>query len=261
MIWSRAVRRPNQITMSPWLPRRFRVRRARRAGESRLPVYALYTPSHEVLVRDFFLPSLADDVELVLSSYQVEGPGDFLDHGFLQTIQQKLDLIIESVNRHDGQVIVWADVDIQFFDSFVAPVRELTSHYDLCFQAENSFNSEVNAGFAAMRCSADTRAFFERVKTLALESGRNEQPVVNDLLAANETNGIVVGRFPPTFYAPTQGPLPEELVLHHANGTVPTEDKTSLELKLEQLRWVRSERGQPLKPHRGSIGVEASKSS
>ena len=210
-----------------------------------LPVYAVYTPSHEALVREFFLPSLPDDVEASLFAYDVEGPGDFLDAGFMQAIQHKLDLIVESVRQNDGEAIVWADADIQFFGSFVEPVMELISRYDMCYQPENLVNEEVNTGFVALRCSGEARGFFERVRSLVVESGRNEQPVINELLATDQTHGLTVGRFSSAFYAMTHGAPPENIILHHANGTVPREHATSLQQKLDQLARVRQLRGAP----------------
>ena len=220
---------------------------------NQLPVYAVYTQSHEALVREFFLPSLPGDVDLRLSMFDVDGPGDFLDEGFIRTIRHKLDLIIKSVDQNEGEVIVWADVDIQFFDSFVEPVQKLTSTFDFCCQTETFVNGDVNTGFIALRCNGDTRYFFERVRAMVIESGRNEQPVVNELIDTGQTEGLSIGRFSQPFYAATHGPPPEHIVLHHANDTAPEPHKSSLQRKLEQLHRVRSLRGHSLEPCHGPI--------
>ncbi len=216
-------------------------------------MYAVYTKSHEVLIREFFLPSLPDDVDLRLSIYDVDGPGDFLDEGFIKTICHKLGLIIESVDQNEGEVIVWADVDIQFFNSFVEPVRELTSRFDLCCQTETFANGDVNTGFIALRCNSDIHHFFERVRNMVVESGRNEQPVVNELIDTGQMEGLGIGRFSHSFYAATHGPPPENIILHHANDTAALPHKPSLQQKLEQLHSVRHMRGHPLEPYLGPI--------
>ena len=156
-------------------------------------------------------------------------------------------LIVESIRQNHGQVIVWTDVDIQFFASFVQPVRDLMARYDMCYQAENVVSAGVNTGFTALRCSNDVGAFFERVRRTVVESGWNEQPVVNELLATDQTDGLRVGRFPPSFYAGSHGEPPDDLILHHANGTMPQEHKTSLQLKRDQLHWVRGLQAESLR--------------
>ena len=102
---------------------------------SQLPVYAVYTQSHEALVREFFLPSLPGDVDLRLSIYDVDGPGNFLDDGFIRTIRHKLDLIIESVDQNEGKVIFGATVTL------INQTSEETKTYQIVGEDEASIKN------------------------------------------------------------------------------------------------------------------------
>src|SRR5262245_17990581 len=101
---------------------------------NKLPIYTLYTPSHEVLLQGFFLPSLPKNMDLRLHSFDTPKMRNFRDNGFLRAIRQKLDLVVESIRENDNDLIVWADVDIQFFGPLAPVVRGSMKDYDLCFQ-------------------------------------------------------------------------------------------------------------------------------
>jgi len=53
----------------------------------RLRLYAFYTPSHQVFLDDWFLPSIQDDFDLILECYdQVCKNGDFMKDGWIETM-------------------------------------------------------------------------------------------------------------------------------------------------------------------------------
>jgi hypothetical protein len=71
---------------------------------------------------------------------------------------------------------------------------------------------------------------------LAAEPGKNEQMVVNDLLAQEDPD-LAWSTLPPGFYARTHGwPPPRDLSIYHANYTA---GAGGLERKLKQFREVR----------------------
>ncbi len=196
-----------------------------------------YTPAHEQLFRDYFLPSVEQSTfELTASFLDIAGTGNFLAQDFLDCIRRKLALIEASIESHTGEIIVWADVDIVFSGEVKSVVNDLFGkdrQLKLLFQREGHHLPDVNTGFIAIRCDEETREFFRDVSSrLNREPSKNEQAVVNDLLQAGTT--IRWEYLPWTFYARTHGwPPPRTAILYHANYTKGT---NGVGQKIDQLR-------------------------
>lgn len=186
-----------------------------------MKLYCCFTPAHQVLFDDYFLPSVPDGFSVTPNRIAIEGAGDFLSPEFVQCIWQKVDLILETVVENFGGIIVWSDIDIQCFELSVADLASELGDSDVAFQREGRNTTDVNTGFIACRCNERTLAFFQKVKGALLQNPTtNEQHVVNELLRAGEP-GIAWTHLPFTYYARTHGwPPPRRLALYHANGTM-----------------------------------------
>ena len=81
-----------------------------------MKLYAVVTPSHRALYERFFAPSL-DTTAFELNAFLLEqnGAGEFLADDWKTCIRFKLEKILESIHQNPGAVLVWSDVDIQFF--------------------------------------------------------------------------------------------------------------------------------------------------
>ncbi len=186
-------------------------------------LYCCYTEAHAVLFREYFVPSLSNNVLVHALRLDIAGPGDFLSNEFLDCIRRKIDLIIDSVDRHAGDIIVWSDIDIVLFGDFEPEVRKLFDKrpdLDMVLQREGKHTSDVNSGFFAMRCGPRARRFFERVKeTMLANPEKNEQPVVNELLFGDED--LVTWDYLPLWYVARSHNWPPEtpMRLYHANCT------------------------------------------
>lgn len=190
----------------------------------RIPIYAVITPSHRVLYEQFFLPSLNhDQFEFHALDLEQEGKGEFLADDFKKCILFKLEQIIASIQRHDGSIIVWSDVDIQFFGLTHSKMLSPFADKDLLFAVQRLARgrNEACGGFYAIRCNSQTLAFFESVyKTTIHETNGNEQDAINLLLQKPDApKWVFLG---PEFYARTHGVwLPKNSVLHHATCIIP----------------------------------------
>lgn len=206
-----------------------------------MKVYCCYTPAHEPLYREHFLPSMPNDVNVFAFPLPIAGTGDFLGKDFLACIGRKIRLIRESIERDRSAIIIWTDVDIIFFRSFVDDVMRImdSGPYDIAFQKEGygQWEDEVNAGFIAMRCNDAVRNFYEAVeKTLAENPEKNEQPVINELLGESEKLSWTM--LPTTYGARSHGwPPADDLILYHANVTV---GEGGVRRKIKQFSEVRS---------------------
>lgn len=190
----------------------------------RIPIYVVITPSHRVLFDQFFLPSL-DQTQFKLHVFELDqaGDGEFLADDFKRCILFKLDQIIASIIRHKQQVIVWSDIDIQFFNMKAADISTHFHESPLQFAAQrlNKHSTDVCGGFYALRCSEEMLDFFTAARNATVhETDGNEQDAINLLLrrpAAPQWKLLNS-----QFYARTHGAwLPSGLVMHHATCILP----------------------------------------
>ncbi len=189
----------------------------------RIPIYAVITPSHRVLYEQFFLPSLDQNAfELNALDLEQEGKGEFLADDFKRCILYKVDQIITSIKKHDGKIIVWSDVDIQFFGLTAAKMLDPFKNEKLLFAIQRLARGRNDAcgGFYALRCNQQTLMFFEQVlQTTIHETNGNEQDAINLLLQRQDAPAWEF--LGPEFYARTHGVwLPRNSVIHHATCIV-----------------------------------------
>ena len=215
-----------------------------------MKLYAVYTDGAAVLKDEWFLKSLQDNWELHVLRVEIIGEkyGDFATPGFKETVQRKAELILDSIKDNFGDVIIWSDLDIQFFGKCSDIVNDSIKENDVVFQSELGDAKEVNVGFMAIRCNQKTFEFWQSVlkKINSAEWNQptvNDQSIINDLLR-KESVDIKYGVFPNRFWAKSHpGKPPRNIVLHHANCTGPRVKKGkligSMELKIKQLNEIK----------------------
>jgi hypothetical protein len=209
----------------------------------RIPLYSLFTPSHRVLQERYFEPTLPPDVELHLRFIEMDGAGFIQDPSWRRAILCKVELILEALDRHMGDVFAYTDVDVQFFGSFAGEFRRALSRNDLIFQADAP-GPALCAGFFFCRANDITHAFWRRVldEIRVTEAREDDQQVARRLVW--KTPGLRFGCLPPIFFGggtlTGRGwkpgdtlQLPRGLLLHHANFTA------GIENKIRQLDYVR----------------------
>jgi hypothetical protein len=202
-------------------------------------LHCCYTSAHEVLYRDWFLPSIPPGFTIYPHRLDaISGPGDFLSPEFLQCIRQKMQLILGSLQNFPHEPILWSDVDILFGAITPDSLRKLLADTgkSLLFQQERPGMPDVNTGFFLCSPGPDIREFFQKIeRRLAAEPGENEQMAANALLAQEPHPEI--GHLPASFYARTHGwPPPQNFSIYHANYT---KGADSVGQKIRQFREVR----------------------
>jgi hypothetical protein len=216
---------------------------------SKIRVISAYTD--EVLsLKDNFLKTLKDDwvPEITYWGNAGEGKGDFGTAGFVRLTRKKLELIAENVKRHQGDILVWADLDIQFFGKCTHLFLRALKKKDIVFQEEHLENNDINAGFIVMRCNPAVAGFFDSVLAVNYERSPEEFPYSEQSAIEKclHEEGIKIkwGVLPWQFYLRSHGwPPAFGIVLHHANCTWPVvrngRNVGSIELKLEQFEEVK----------------------
>ena len=190
----------------------------RKQGDS-MKIYCCFTPAHEILFRQEFLPSIPETFSLYPERIELAGAGDFLSFEFLQCVNQKISLIIESLRTNLGDVIVWADIDIRVFSLSPSKLASELGEHDIAFQREGKKGEYVNTGFFVCRANQRVIDFFRRVSAALHDDPHvNEQIVVNRLL--DDQSELSWTHLPLRYYARTHGwPPPKDLALYHANAT------------------------------------------
>jgi glycosyltransferase involved in cell wall biosynthesis len=200
-----------------------------------------YSRSHKVFVENWFLPSLKDDFVLELKELDEEGSGEFMDKKWTNAVKTKSDTIIQAIKDNWGEMIVYMDVDIQFF----APVREFLQgslgNNDIVIQLDDP-NGSFCAGLFIARCNDKVLTLWQEVRK-AIDIENRDQLAFNRLI--REIPGIRYGQLPVekvfgggTFVAQHWKPgmfmhVPAEPLIHHANWVVGTKEK------IAQLQYVK----------------------
>lgn len=217
---------------------------------SKLPIYAVVTPSHRVLYERFFLPSLdQNEFELFALDLEQEGKGEFLADDFKRCILFKIEQIIASIKKHTGEIILWSDVDIQFFGLKSSHLLQAFEDQTLQFRIQRLLadGDEGCGGFYAIRCNAEMLSFFESVlHTTIHETNGNEQDAINVLLRRDKAPGWQF--LGPEFYARTHGVwIPDDALIHHATCIVAGDAVTQKTRLLSDLadfhQWSAFKRG------------------
>ena len=213
-----------------------------------MKAFGVYSAENTRLKDDWLSRTMVDDLELhftYLGSIADSGV-PFERRSWLSATRRKHEAICQAIRDNLGDVILCLDPDIQFFRPCLPLVTEAIEGRDIVFQSEHwPFRGEVNTGFVAIRCSAKTLAFYDRVAQLELEQmSHGDQTGVNQVLA-EASPGLEWAVFPRQIWARSHGRVPpDDMILHHANCTI------DLECKIRQLkdirRWATARAGSPL---------------
>jgi hypothetical protein len=207
-----------------------------------MKLYAVVTPSHRSLYERFFLPSLDTNAfELNPCVLEQDGAGAFLADDFKKCIRFKLEKILDSIHQNPDAIVVWSDIDIQFFG--LQPGHILAYFdpaTDFVAQRWSLAGDDICGGFYAIRSSPRMYDFFIDVSNLTRDkTGGNEQAAIN---LALKTSPIRVRFFGPEFYSRSHGiRIPPNALLHHATCVVANGSpihKISLLTKLQNFdQW------------------------
>ncbi len=208
-----------------------------------LPLYIFYTPSHEELKNSWFLPSIQDYFIIHEKQYQQECPrAQWMSTGWTKTTRHKIELVLDAIEEQWGGIFLYADVDIQFFAPVTHLVLQALKNKDIVFQQDDE-NGTICTGFFACRANEKTRALFQDVYKLMCSSElRSDQPTVNFCLRNRSCQYEIEWAYLPDIFfsggrAKTQSKtnfdIPENIVMHHANGVV------GIKNKIAQLQYVK----------------------
>ena len=217
-------------------------------SQEKIKLYALYTPSHEILKNEFFLPSLQDDFEVIFEfCEQTCASTHFMDKGWTQTTMRKVDLIIRAIEENWGDIFIFSDVDIQFFAPIKNLILSLMKDNDIIMQRNNPAGV-LCTGFFVCRANEKTLTLWKDVKKrMQQKKLQSDQISFNQCIKSKRSKnpyGIKWDYLPDIFFGggtltgrlwfPGQTlRIPKGIVLHHANWT------RGIKNKIAQLEYVK----------------------
>lgn len=220
-------------------------------AQQKMRMYALYTPSHEILKDKFFLPSIQDDFEIVLEfAEQTSSAACFMSAGWTDTTLRKVELIIRAVEENWGDIFIFSDVDIQFFAPIQDIILELMEGKDIIMQRNNP-EGVLCTGFFACRANEKTLQLWKDVKKAMQKNKSNSDQITFnqcikkkrvknpygltwDYLPAIFFGAGTLAAYPGYLWKPGRKlELPEGIVMHHANWT------RGVKNKIAQLKYVK----------------------
>lgn len=215
--------------------------------ENKLKVYTIYTDSHEVLFREFFLPSLVNtDLELHSIKMVQKGSGDFMNDGWRNTMLTKVRAIIKTIKDDCNDIFIFSDVDIIFFKNISDDLLSRMEGKDILFQFQPNMlhNAEMNCGFFVCRANDRTLNLWQECEKRLSEnisSGTrlmHEQDYINQIIKENPSI-IKFGILPIDKYSFYLGSffgkniilLPKNICTYHAiNTAIPSIENKKLVL-------------------------------
>ncbi len=203
-------------------------------------IYAC-SPSHRILRDEVLLPSLqrvGEQWELIEITCPHVGNGDFKSSDYNANVQARVEGLRRIVSESAGQVVVFSDVDVQFFRPVQALALQRLGDRDAVFQMEDAAATAANFGFAVLRCGPAVRALLDLLCEAAA-MGQWDQGRLNELIARNAMP-CRFGFLPPAFANDSNIPPgecpPAGMVLYHSILTFPKPGSSSVAQKLQLHR-------------------------
>lgn len=217
-----------------------------------MKIYTVFTESHYEMFKDYFIKTFPFDsnLELVVKfKPQICPSSEFQSEGWRDTMMYKVQCFIDAAyETKDGECFMFSDPDIQFFKPFSQDIINYLGDYDAAFQ--NDYGGGVNTGFFIMRSTSKTRAFLKTVQG-NLHQFPEEQVCFNHLIQNfnNYPKIAFRAKFLPkeywtygelalhratsdnqagTWQGHEEFDIPENIVIHHSNWTVPFSNKIKL---------------------------------
>ena len=149
-----------------------------------IKLYSLYTPSHEKLKNDWFLPTIEDDYELIIEHHEQEGHGNFAEKDFYLAVSKKIEVILRAITENWGNFFIFSDVDVQFFGKTWPVIKRLIRERDLLFQVDTP-RGMICTGFFVCKANQSTKSLWEMAqKMLCHERKFYDQDTINKLLSS-----------------------------------------------------------------------------
>lgn len=152
-----------------------------------MKIYTFYTESHKSLLENFFIPSLFkyESPSLVVENLtQKCQTATYMKQGWLETMMDKVNLIIKAIKDNYGNVFIYSDCDIIFCNQFVKDCLDKLNNKDIVFQTDNV--SDACCGFMVISANKNSYNFFNLILQ-NIHKYKDDQAPINEYLKNQET--------------------------------------------------------------------------
>jgi nucleotide-diphospho-sugar transferase len=158
-----------------------------------MKIYTCYTPTHQLLLQKYFLPSLKDQFEVVIKELPSLGPLEdhrYKTETFIKAVLHKTYLIIKAVEENQNKLFIFSDCDVQFFRPMESDLVRLIGDSDIIFQ-RNSPKPDICTGFFMCRGNQKILDFWSEVANIIKNSElKDDQDITNDILGNEPRKAI-----------------------------------------------------------------------
>lgn len=205
----------------------------------KLKMYVMYTDSHEKMMRDYLLPSIKDDFELIIEKHdQRSETGQYGTNGYNDTTKDKVKFILRAIEDNWGKIFIFSDADIIFLNKFGHLIPQIIKNKDIVFQVNNLLSRTLCSGFFVCRANQITKGLFiEALETMNKNPKFHDQDALFHLLIRNKKKySINWGLLPLSFWhiginngevwnPGTDFDVPKNLIICHATYVLGVENK------------------------------------
>jgi len=211
-----------------------------------MKIYTHYSDSHRSMYDNFkyTLRNIYTKEQVTIRCLyhpQTTQSGSFMTPGWLDSMEYKLNLILDAIDENKDSWFIFADCDVQFFKPFIDDLENVLQNTDIACQEDRG---SLCAGFFACSSNNKTLNLFSTIKN-------NFRNLVNDQVALNKFQNLATCKMLDSkkyftignFFNNSNGTFnwdnttniipPKEIIIHHANYVVGVDNKQK---NLEMIR-------------------------
>jgi hypothetical protein len=201
-----------------------------------MKIYAVASTATDWLCDSIFLPSIRQfepEANISVLRVSMEGNGDFGSPSHKTMRLLRLEKIPQWIEANMGEVILVSDVDIRYLRPFIAAMKKEMADADMAFQRESIYPEQgANMGQMLIRCSSRTLGFFTSLLKEHLQTGEQEQAILNRMLKATELSIRLLNY---SFSNTNMGFFHDVIHSFHTICTAATPNISSMQLKRQQF--------------------------
>lgn len=137
-----------------------------------MKVYIFFTEAYRFFIDDWFMPSFKHhnpSLTINVNEYPQICETALLNiDGLVEKMHYKIDTVIRGIEENMDDIIIYSDIDIQFFGDILPDIQKSLGDNDVVFQKGDR---SICMGFLACHCNENTLTFFKKVKELITEKG------------------------------------------------------------------------------------------
>ena len=204
-----------------------------------MKIYTCYSDSHEVLYRDYFLPSIKPHGWTIDATRVPQlGDGNWSGPGWKNAVGTKLAIFRRAMDECCGGYWIWSDVDIQYFSDPVPHLLHELGHYDIATQAEFPAPNEKReccTGLMIVMANDRTKQLFDTIE-------HNYGFFAEDQQVFNHYRNLCAWKtLSPRFWCKNlSAEPPVDIVSQHANWMIGVDAKVKALQHIRQLNISQS---------------------